>query len=253
MGWISISRVRHLDTMGGRETSQRRLKCFLNRDKASAAVTWLEALLCSGVLCQADGWEKKRRWNILYIYGSGETSAGSGSNSPNRVSSLLREQLLTHTCLSNVYRSWWRDNTGLITEPTHTHTHTLQPRRDGDTGHTPYLVLLSVGVMFPNPGGPCCPLLEQNPLMIPSKPRRHWPEHRTWPFSPVGPYRLSISQQSTCYYFVIRRIWKLLRFTLLPEQSQAGISRWKIHQIEIMLPFRLSITSQTHRLWRHHH
>lgn len=124
MGWISISRVRHLATTGGKETSQRRLKCFLNGEKASAAITWVEVLLCSGVLCQADGCEKKKRWNIFYIYGGGETSAGFGLNSPNRVSSLLREQLLTHTCLSNVYRSWWRDNTGL---KTHINTHTLQP------------------------------------------------------------------------------------------------------------------------------
>ena len=32
------------------------------------------------------------------------------SGSPKRVSSLFREQLLTHTCFSNVYRSWWREH-----------------------------------------------------------------------------------------------------------------------------------------------
>lgn len=50
---------------------------------------------------------------------------------------------------------------------TSTHTHTLQPWREGDPGHTPYLVLLSAGVIFPNPSGPCCPLSEENSLVMP--------------------------------------------------------------------------------------
>lgn len=83
----------------------------------------------------------KKRWNISRIYG--ETSAGSGSNSPNRVSSLLREQLLTHTCLSNVYRSWWRDNTGLK-------THTLCSPEGKETLDTRLtLFFLVLGSYFP--------------------------------------------------------------------------------------------------------
>lgn len=108
------------------------------------------------------------------------------THSPNRVSSLLREQLLTHTCLSNVYRSWWGDNKGLKTH-TPTHTHILQPWWKGDTRRESYLVLLSVGIVFPNPGGSCCPLSKENPIMMPSKPCRRPPEHHAWPFTLCDP------------------------------------------------------------------
>lgn len=51
----------------------------------------------------------------------------------------------------------------------------LEERQDGSQNthtHTQihlYLVLLGVGVIFANPGGPRCPLSEEDPLMMPSK------------------------------------------------------------------------------------
>lgn len=84
----------------------------------------------------------------------------------------------------------------------HTLTHSLQPWREGDSGHMPYLVLLGVGVIFPNPGGPCCPLSEENPLVMPSKLRGHLPEHHTWSFNRVcDPTVFPFHSQSTCYYY----------------------------------------------------
>lgn len=82
-----------------------------------------------------------------------------------------------------------------------THTHALCSTEGKETMAHLYLVLLCVGVIFPNPGGPCCPLSEENLLMMPSKPHRHVRNVTLDLLTPRDPRHLSISLLCNCYFF----------------------------------------------------
>lgn len=88
-----------------------------------------------------------------------------GRDSPSSVSSLLREQLLTHTCLSNVYRSCWggggKGGRGYAAGEFRQRpmlAKTLQCFDGQESRRSTNLVLLGGRVMFADPGGSCGPL-----------------------------------------------------------------------------------------------
>lgn len=90
-----------------------------------------------------------------------------GRDSPSSVSSLLREQLLTHTCLSNVYRSCWGGGGRGVggAQPGEFRqipalAKTLQCFDGQENRRSTNLVLLGGRVMFADPGGSCGPLSE---------------------------------------------------------------------------------------------
>ena len=138
MGWISISRVRHLDTTGGKKTSQKAEKCPKWREgERGRYLGWGAPLLWCFV---SSWWLRKEEKMEYFIYFQQWWNIGRRCLKLTQQSLLIVEGAATDTHLL-VKRVQELVETQHRTENTHQHTHS-EGTETTDTRHTLFCLVL---------------------------------------------------------------------------------------------------------------
>lgn len=236
MGWISISRVRHLDTGGGKERVREGRWGLKAQRRRAPAVTWVEKIRRAGVLRQADGWEQRTWWDVSDSQGDACCVHTHPAGSPPCWGSSYSHAPACQTCTG----AGGERIDGSQNTRAHTHAHS-QIRL--------YLVLLGVGVIFADPGGPRCPLSEEDPLMMPSK---HVRDITRDFLAPRDPLLLLHFTAETIIFFCLGGEFRGLSVSLVERME--GIQVQRIHRIKTALPSQaVSNPPKPCRLWHSHH